>query len=333
MKNPERYSRQVLVDAINSTGQLKLSKAKVAIIGVGGLGCQVASQLAGAGVGNIQIIDSDVVSLSNLHRQVLYREHHVGKPKAIIALKELRLLNSEIVIKANDIQLSIGNVNELLEGITLVIDAADNFPTSYILSDFCAGNSVTLLSASVNRTFGFVGVFCGDESLQMPSYRDVFPKLPKNNQNCDIVGVTGPSVGIIASFQAQEALKIIIGDKSQLLGTLLYLDLWNYSQHTVDFSNAVQVKKTVNLIDRDQLDINDVIIDVRNADEISCNPHPINIHKHISLIEILNWSETVKKQLPKDSAIVFVCQTGQRAMIACQQLMDKGYPSVRTLLI
>lgn len=325
----DRYSRQLLVSHIGEHGQRQIAKAKVLIIGAGGLGCQVAAQLAGAGVGDICIVDHDVVNLSNLHRQILFRESDLGQSKALVAMRELQSINSQIKVRAIQTRLAIDNVNELIEPVDLIIDAADNFATSYLLSDSCLALGKPMLSASVNRTFGYLGVFCGSAKRTAPSMRAVFPKLPISQHSCDTVGVTGPSVGIIASLQAQEALKVLLDDEQQLLGKLLYCDLWNYKQHLIDFSAATEPETSgIELISAAQILQSDTVIDVRNADEITSSPQTFRVDHQIPLANLVDHIAAQQKS----QRIVLACQSGQRALIGAQQLLDLGHQSVAAVL-
>jgi molybdopterin/thiamine biosynthesis adenylyltransferase/rhodanese-related sulfurtransferase len=329
MSEFERYSRQTLVKQVGLAGQEKLATAKVLIIGAGGLGCQVAAQLAGAGVGNLFIIDHDTVALSNLHRQILFREADIGKDKATVAKRELQAINSSISISALPARLSVSNVNDLIHGVDLVIDAADNFATSYLLSDACLTQRIALLSASVNRSFGYLGVFCGTAQKSAPSLRALFPKLPNEQLSCDTVGVTGPSVGVIASLQAQEAIKVLIGDAHQLFGKLLYVDLWNYNFHCIDFNGANEpTTAQIEMVGADKLLASDLVVDVRNPEELAAEPQPFRVDLTIPLSELA----ARLAEIPESARIVCVCKSGQRALIAAQQLLHSGHLSVAALL-
>ena len=317
-----RYSRQILVDQLGSKGQDALARARILIVGAGGLGCTVGAQLAGAGVSQICIIDHDTIDLSNLHRQILFRESNVGQAKADIVAQQMMRINSDIKVTAIKARVNPNNVTELCKDIDVIIDAADNFATSYLLSDSCLKLNIPLLTASVNRTFGYVGQFCGGQEKPLPSLRAAFPKLPKEQTNCDTVGVTGPSVGAIASIQSQEALKIIIDDDSQLAGKLLYLDLWNYSQHVIDFTQAPEPKHNqVELICESGINKNDVIFDVRTEQEVLDTP-----------LRFEHVVTTLSSHKQNNKRIVCACKSGQRAFAKAQALIDQGYQSVAALM-
>lgn len=321
----DRYSRQILVPNIGAAGQKRIEQAKVLIIGMGGLGCTVAAHLAGAGVGQLTLVDHDIVDVSNLHRQILFREEDIGQSKAGIAAREVKRINASCSVDAYNLRLSVGNVADLVAEHQVVVDAADNFATSYLLSDTCMTKQTGLVSASVNRTFGYVGQFCG----KGPSLRAVFPKIPATQTSCDTVGVTGPSVGVIASIQAQEVIKILVQDKSQLAGEILYLDLWNYRQQRIDFNGTPEPSTPqINLMDASQLDNSCVVLDVRLAEEVALSPHPF---KSLIAIPLADLSER-HKELDQSHTIVCACKSGQRALTAAQQLIELGYQNVAALI-
>ncbi len=328
MHHSERYSRQNQVDNIDKNGQEQLANTSVLIVGAGGLGCQLGAQLAGAGIGKITLVDSDLVSISNLHRQILFRENDIGKKKSVIATRELKSINSEIEIQSYCQRLNQSNITDLIGDAAIVVDAADNFLTSYILSDYCYINRIPLVSASVNSTFGWVAVFCGTKLKPAPSIRAVFPQISSQLINCDTVGVTGPSVGIIASIQAQEVLKVALNDDAQLNGKLLYLDLWNYQQHVVDFSNSEEPDHdSCKFVTSAKVSTQDLVVDVRNSNEVTESPLEFDNLVNIPLSDLTNNTQS----LPQDDSIVLACKSGQRALIAAQQLAQKGYKKLAVL--
>ena len=318
-----RYARQIQVKEIGLTGQQSLSNANVVVIGMGGLGCHIATLLAGAGIGKLRVLDHDRVSLSNLHRQTLYRESDIGQLKVRIAQTQLQALNKDISVQATAERLAPGNVQSICDGADLVIDAADNFAVSYLLSDACMEQQTPLISASVNRTFGYVGLFCNGA----PSLRAVFPKIPNETTSCDTVGVTGPSVAIIAGIQSQEAIKLLIG-KPSLSGKLLYFDMWNYSLQTIDISGAKEPQHSrIKLIDANSISNADYVIDVRTHDEIHKSPQSFNVDLHRPLEELIeNHGNLSEKR------IVIACVSGQRAMLAAQTLISNAYQEVSVVL-
>ncbi len=238
MNETNRYHRQMLVKEISASGQEKLQAAHIAIVGVGGLGSAVSLYLAGAGVGKITLIEADTVSLSNLHRQVLYREDDIGKPKVQVAQKALSARNRDITVIAHQKRLSTENIDDLLADIDVIVDAGDNFSLSYLLSDFAVAQQTPLVSASVLQTNGYLGVYAFSTATQQPcpSLRAIFPEPPPTNNANHSGGIIGTVAGILGTLQAQEVIKVILADPAQLAGRLLNLDLWHYRQSIIDFN-------------------------------------------------------------------------------------------------
>lgn len=320
---PNRYHRQLQVPQLGQQAQATLQRAQVLLVGAGGLGSIVAPQLVGAGIGHLTILDHDTVSLSNLHRQTLYTESDIGLYKAEVASARLTAINSEVMITSNNTALSIENARAFVQNASVVVDAADSFIVSYLLSDLCYELRVPLVSASVLTTKGYLGVYCGTNAQPAPSLRAIFPTPPATTQNCDTAGVTGPSVGVIGSFQAQETLKVILQSSDQLLGKLLTLDLWQYRQDIIDFSTAPEPTHYPALVDMNSLTSSDCLLDVRTPIELQGAPYERS-DMHIE-------ANQIKRQhaaLPKGQRIVCICKSGQRALYSANTLLELGYQNV-----
>ncbi len=320
-----RYARQTQIAKLGQAGQIQLKEASVLLVGAGGLGCTVASQLVTAGIGRLTLLDHDQVDLSNLHRQWLFGESDVGKDKVHCAAQRLRAMNSECTIEAISERLSPANVNRLCEAATLVIDAADNFVVSYLLSDACWQSNKALVTGSVNQTFGYVAAVCGGA----PSLRALFPKPAQQLANCDVVGVVGPSVGVIASLQALEALKLICGSADNLLGQIAYVETWPLNLNIIDMREAKEpAQRHFQLIGNDTLSSgNYFVVDVREAKEITTAPQAFDVDAKVSLTSI----KSGKHSLSKDVRLALACRSGQRALIGAQALINQGFDDVAVI--
>lgn len=220
----ERYSRQIMLPEIGESGQAKLKTAKVLIIGVGGLGSPIALYLAGAGVGTIGLVDDDVVSISNLQRQVLYAEEEVDDLKAICASMRLAALNKEIKINACPGRLTVDNAQELIGQYDIIVDGCDNFATRYLINDVCLELGKPYVYGAICGFEGQVSVF--NYGATKRSYRDLYPdeetmlRMPP-----PFKGVIGVTPAITGSIEATEVLKIICGFGEVLTGKLWTIDL------------------------------------------------------------------------------------------------------------
>jgi molybdopterin/thiamine biosynthesis adenylyltransferase len=221
----ERYSRHLLLPEFGAAGQIKLGRARVAMIGAGGLGSPAALYLAAAGVGTLTLIDDDKVDKSNLQRQVLHADARVGMAKTASAQQTLSGLNPRVRIETREQRLRAANVEELIRGHDVVIDGADNFPTRYLLSAACLRLKVPLVYGAVHRFTGQVSVF-DPRRADSPCYRCLFPEPPAaaDAPNCAEAGVLGVLPGIIGLLQANEAIKLIVGIGTPLVGRLLCFD-------------------------------------------------------------------------------------------------------------
>lgn len=219
-----RWSRQIRLPQIGNEGQEKLLAAKVAIVGVGGLGCPAAMYLAAAGVGTLGLIDDDIVDLSNLQRQILYAESDKGRGKVEAAAERLAPLSSALTINSHPVRLDATNAMEILRDYDIVIDGNDNFPTRYAVNDAC-------VLLGIPNVYGSVLQFEGRASLFVPRrgpcYRCLHaePPPPGTVQNCAEAGVLGVLPGVIGSLQAAEAIKWICGIGDPLIGRLLVIDM------------------------------------------------------------------------------------------------------------
>jgi molybdopterin/thiamine biosynthesis adenylyltransferase/rhodanese-related sulfurtransferase len=309
----DRYLRQTMLPEIGEAGQRKLLNARVLVVGAGGLGATLLPQLVGAGVGHIRLYDDDAVALHNLHRQTLFTMDDIGQPKARSAQYALQQRNPEVQIDAIQQPLSASNVEQALAGCDLVIDAADNFAVTYQLSDACKSARLPLISASVLGRQGYVGGFCG----AAPSYRALFPDLPRSAANCNTAGVMGPAVATLGAMQAQMALSVLLDLQPSPLGCLVNCDFVNWHFRSFRFDSAEEPQRAVPFIDRDLLRAEDCIVELRSRDEA-----PTSVAEQVERIlphAIAGW------QPPRDRRIVLVCASGMRAAQAATELAQRGF--------
>jgi len=217
-----RYSRQIMLPSIGIEGQEKLNNASVAIIGLGGLGSPVALYLAAAGVGRLVLVDFDTVDLTNLQRQVIHSSDEIGALKVTSAKKRLLQINPECKIDAIEQRLEESEMTELAEQVDLVVDGTDNFATRFMINDACVATRTPLVSGAAIRMEGQISVFSGQPGD--PCYRCLYGGAGELDETCSSNGVLAPLVGIIGSIQATEAIKVITGAGTPLLGRLLILD-------------------------------------------------------------------------------------------------------------
>ncbi len=332
--NPERYKRQTLLKDFGPESQKKLSGAKVLVVGAGGLGIPVLTYLNAMGVGTIGIVDNDVVSMSNLHRQVLYNESDIGESKVFQAIHRLKGQNSETRFIAHECYLSLENVLGILESYDVIVDASDNFPTRYLINDACVILKKTFIYGALHGFEGQISVF---NHRGGPTYRCLFPFMPKVGEvpNCNEHGVLGVIPGIVGNLQALEAVKVITGIGDPLSGTLLLFNGLATSFQKIQFkANPENLKHTkmqtnynfeceatyesisadglIKLMETGALQV----IDVRSPEEFDV------FHLSDSLNIPLPELEVRKNEINLSSPIYFLCQSGVRSQQALQQFLN-----------
>ena len=311
----DRYARQLVLPEIGPEGQARLRAASVLMVGAGGLGCPVLSYLAGAGVGQIVVADPDRVEVTNLHRQVLYRMDDLGRLKAEAARDAIHALNPEVEVRAMAARVTPLNVRELVAEADLVVDAADSFALTYLLSDTARARAKPLVSASVVGWAGYVGAFCAGA----PSYRAVFPEVPAQLGSCASAGVLGTAVGVLGALQAHMALQVLLGTDPSPLGRLVSVDLRTLAFGGFSFATALEpAGGGPALVDLSELEDSDVVIDLRSADEA---PRLAS-----SRAERMNTAEVegLANRNLGPGRIVLCCRSGLRALRAAQMLDRHG---------
>ena len=326
----ERYSRHLILEGFGEEAQLKLKEAKVLVVGAGGLGCPALQYLTAAGVGSIGIIDDDLVSESNLQRQILYSTEDIGEAKVLVAEKKLKAQNPLIDLSPYNGRLTKENALAIIESYDLVLDGSDNFATRYLVNDACVILNKPFVYGAIHKFEGQVSVF---NYKGGPTYRCLFPEQPDAGEAraCGEVGVLGVLPGIIGTWQATEAIKIITGIGEPLGGKLLSFDLLKNSISTFEFE-ADEKNKSIkelgeyylvcetpfltleglNLLEKDE-DVQ--LIDVREKNEyLIKNLNGINIP--------ISELENRIAELNPDLITVVHCKTGARSKKAIEIIKE-----------
>ncbi|NDE10570.1 MAG: molybdopterin-synthase adenylyltransferase MoeB [Chitinophagia bacterium] len=342
----ERYQRQILLKGFGLEGQLKLLQAKVLVIGAGGLGCPALQYLAAAGVGTIGIVDEDIVSITNLHRQILFTVDEIGLPKASTAKERLAKLNPEISINAYNERLTTNNALAIIKDYDIVIDATDNFSSRYLINDACVLLNKPIVYGAVSQFEGQVAILNYHSNAVMASanYRDLFPTPPIDGEvlNCAEAGVLGVLPGIIGSMQASETIKLITGIGKPLVNTVLtYHSLTNQMYEIEIVANpSTRFLLPVNEADFIKMDYEWFCTSPNNKFEIDIeNFNQITKSADVEIIDVrelgespiptdINYAQIPLSQLNKNLAaikketIVVFCQSGKRSLQAAQILFD-----------
>ena len=223
-KQIDRYSRQIILKKIGIIGQKKLLKSNVLIVGAGGLGSPVAIYLTAIGIGNIGIVDKDIVETSNLSRQIIFSNNDIKKKKSTIAINKLKKLNPDIQFKSFQKKLTRKNINQIAKSFDIVVDGSDNFRTRFLINDYCLENKKILVSGAINRFDGQVYTFNFSKE-KSPCLRCFIPSMPINSDdNCETEGILGTLAGIVGSIQANEVVKEILNIGNTLCGYILIID-------------------------------------------------------------------------------------------------------------
>ncbi len=351
-----RYQRQIALKEIGQEGQDRLWKAKVVVVGAGGLGCAALQYLTAAGVGNLGIVDEDFVSESNLHRQVLYIMEDIGFPKAYRATLRLNRLNPGIKINPYFLRLTTDNVLDIFSAYDIVIDGTDNIMSRYLINDACVFLGKTLVYGAVSRFEGQVAIFgCkSSQDVKPVNYRDLFPSPPQYEEtmNCEEAGVLGVLPGIIGIMQANETIKLIIGIGKPLINRLLTYNALTNDIYEIHLSPTVpqsySFPKTANEfrhmdytllsnpncplgLQVDEFDgfLKDkmaIIIDVREEEEMPIISEFPHLH--------IPWTKLQQKiPILEGENIITFCQSGGRSKQAAKLLSDALGGSVKVYFL
>lgn len=311
-----RYTRQTVLPEVGEAGQARLAAATVLVVGVGGLGCAALPYLAAGGVGRLVLVDPDRVEESNLHRQVMFRMQEIGTLKVEAARESLRALNPEVQVQVHGCALTPENVLALVSQADLVVDAADSFAATYILSDECQRQGKALVSASVLALSGYVGAFCGGG----PSYRAVFPELPPQLGSCALSGVLGTAVGVMGTLQAHMTLALLLGLQPSMLGQLTSVDFRSLRITSFSFLGAPEpAEPALPFIAPAEVGGEDVVIDLRTLTEAPLSPFAAALRLQLEDLE------KAPPALPMQERVVLCCRSGARAWRAARLLQRRGH--------
>ena len=341
-----RYRRQLSLAGFGKDAQAKLRDSHVAVIGAGGLGSPALLYLAGAGVGKITIFDSDTVDISNLHRQVIHTTDKIGVNKAESARQQMVALNPEITVEVVSQRLDENNILGHLRGANVVLDGTDNFATRYNASWACAILGIPHVWASILGFDAQLTVFYADNG---PIYEDLFPipPAPGSVPSCSQAGVLGPTVGIVGSAMALEAMKLITGVGTPLIGKIAYFTAlegtWEYiplvgnpevtervrttgpTQGAEAFEEPLVDNAVPTVAEVDEIPNNALIIDVRNPDEVEMFAIPGSVKFPLPRMVDGETPEEIASAQAKSLPVVIHCAGGIRSARAVEILNQRGF--------
>jgi len=351
----ERYSRHLIIPEFNIEGQKKLRNARVLVIGAGGLGSPALLYLTAAGVGQIGIVDDDIVEQSNLQRQVLYNTADIGKPKVEAAIEHLSAVNSHVSLIPYHYRLTSSNALQVLGNYQVIIDGTDNFPTRYLVNDACLLLRKPYVYGSVFRFEGQVSVFNHqfEDGSTGPNYRDLFPSPPPSElvPNCAEGGVLGVLPGIIGSIQASETIKIITGVGHPLAGRVFIMDAATFETRTIQLNKNPQAEAVTKLIDYEQF------CGMKSAEMTKVNAMTARelyelTKKHPDTFQLIDIRESYEREISdiggewipldtiadarhkisRDKKVIIYCRSGVRSAKAIRLLSSKfGFQNLYNL--
>jgi adenylyltransferase/sulfurtransferase len=339
-----RFERQVILPGFGWESQKKLQKSSVLVIGAGGLGCPVLLYLAASGIGKIGIVDGDIVSISNLNRQVLFGESDLGKSKSQIAGELLRQKYKDLEIEIFNEFITTSNALEIISKFDLIVDGTDNFETRYLVNDATVLLQKPLIFGAIYANEGQVLVF--DSSKKGgTNYRDLYPNPPAASEipNCDQTGVLGVLPGMIGVMMATEAIKFLTGYAPTLENKILFFNGLTYQTYTVDFGHNPESKQDIPdtfesfqakdyqlactievVVDWDfafdQSSKGGILVDIREDSELP------KLGKEGEILLPLSQLFTNLNQLANEDLIFLFCQSGIRSLKAANEL-QKIFPN------
>lgn len=339
------YQRQTSLAELGDSGQLKLKNTSVAVIGCGGLGSVAAVYLAASGIGNIHLVDFDVVDVSNLHRQVYYGIEDVGKSKVEVLTKYIQSIAPFTKLTSTDQAVSKNNIVDILNTVEYVLDCTDQLPIKYLINDACVLKNKTLVYGSLYKFDGYVATFNAQDSdgNRTANLRDAFPEIPTENiPNCAELGTLNTIVGIIGLMQANEVLKLVTGIGKPLLNELLIYNSADCGQFKMKLKNKVDKKDIAEIFERETYENAiceiDAELEISQADFQKIVDEEHRVWNIISVIENTNqelpfevdekaplseFDDWISTQFNSEKNYIFVCNKGITSMIAATRLTEK----------
>ncbi|MEN8187506.1 MAG: HesA/MoeB/ThiF family protein [Bacteroidota bacterium] len=346
------FKRQTTLNEFGEEKQQKLQDAEIVIVGCGGLGCVAAVYLAASGVGNIKLIDYDVVDVSNLHRQVFYKRDDIGKLKAEVLADHIKSISPFVNVSTSNKPITKSNIFSEIDDFDVVLDCTDSLPTKYLLNDYCVMTDHILVYGSLYKHDGYVATFNIPEGLHnSANLRTAFPKMPEEAvPNCSEVGTLNPIVGIIGLMQANEAIKIITGIGKPLKDQILIYNSLDNSQ--------LKMKLKVDIA-CDNIGKRGILRTFKNEDylDANCEIHDENLLISASELKqkfgsrdfhIISVAEDLNTKIPfevsekiplsefkvdnykvhSEKEYITVCEKGILSYVAAKDLKDK-YPDLK----
>ena len=348
------YKRQITLLEIGLIGQNKIREAKVIVIGCGGLGSIAATYLAASGIGQLHLVDFDKIDISNLHRQVFYRQKDVGKLKAKRLAKYLRTIAPLVSITWKNAIINKGNCKEILKNYDYVLDCTDHLPTKYLVNDICVLENKALIYGSLYKFTGYVASFnILNDKTRTSNLRDAFPDIPKNSiPNCAEIGTLNTIVGIIGLQQANEVIKLITGIGKPLVNCLYIFNSLDNRQHTIQINPEID-RSQIKEIFQDSLyvdtnspeqreewlianeELKNLIREKSDHQIISViedisTSLPFEVDKKIPFSKFEDLSAFIGKRLSQNKTFIVVCQRGISSYMATEKLKSL-YPQVKIL--
>lgn len=338
------FIRQTTLPEIGLLGQEKIGKAKITIIGCGGLGSAAAVYLAASGIGHLHLIDYDRIDASNLHRQVFYRYDQVGKSKAKTLAAYIQKISPYVKVSYSEAPITKSNIHEHLKAFSLIVDCTDSLATKYLLNDYCVLKGKTLVYGSLYKHDGYVSTFnVRSKDGNTAHLRDAFPSMPKKHvPNCSEIGTLNPIVGIIGLMQANEVIKIITNTGRPLINTILIYNSMENTQFRMKLQPEFPLKEVARIFDQNtyfdarcHVQDESLLID---ATALKKKIHDDNI-KIMSVIENqslplpfpvdlrmpLSGLDLTKLGAYKETELIVICQKGISSYTATERI-KKEFP-------